>query len=387
MDRNDKGKPDISDLIARSLTGVITASERAELERWLNASPDNVRRFRELCGATDLVERYRLYASVDEKKAWRKFLNRNTRLWRRRFAVRLLRYAAVAVVLLAALIVYNRYVFDSGQPLDKDVQAAMRRSEDTGKQKAVLTFPNGEQTVLLSQTDMSKGSLVARIIRNITQTGNDKRNRLATYPDTEYWITLEDGTLVHLNGGTQFSYPAHFKSGERTVYLDGEAYFQVVHNADKPFRIITPHGEITDMGTSFNVNTHVDKGTEVVLVEGKVSVKTRHSGETVLCPGQLAYVGSRSNNVEVEKVDVSPFVSWNKGNFKFNDCPLEKLMNVISHWYGIKVKYESDDIRRICFTGDIDRYESARPVLKAIEEATGSLKIDNNGDEFVLRKK
>lgn len=378
---------DISTIITRSLTGKISRSERAELEHWLNASPENARKYHELLNADDLSGQYRIYASVDEKRAWRRFKEQHIETRRGRALRRVLKFVAAAAVVLCLILPLSTYFFNDDQEPDMEVQTAMKRSQEAGKQKAVLTFPDGKSTILLTRTDIRPESLMSKIINSITGRGRNDKNTLSTYPDTEYWITLEDGTLVHLNGNTRLTYPAHFDGDSRTVSIDGEAFFQVAHAEDKPFRIKTPHGEITDYGTSFNVNTRINSGTEVVLVEGKVGLRSGRNDEVLLTPGQLAHISGVDHKVSVEKVDVQPFVAWNKGNFTFDNCPLEKLLEVISHWYGLKVRYESDDIRRMHFTGDIDRYESALPVLKAIEAATTELKIEQNGKEFILKRK
>ncbi len=65
---------------------------------------------------------------------------------------------------------------------------------------------------------------------------------------------FEDGTKVHLNYNTTLKYPSHFSVASRTVYLDGEAYFQIAKD-DRPFRVITANGIVKQYGTSFNVNT------------------------------------------------------------------------------------------------------------------------------------
>ena len=70
-------------------------------------------------------------------------------------------------------------------------------------------------------------------------------------------MTFEDGTRVHLNYNTTLKYPPHFGTTTRTVYLDGEAYFQVAKDSKRPFRVITVNGVVKQYGTTFNVNTHV----------------------------------------------------------------------------------------------------------------------------------
>lgn len=387
MNKCNKVEQDISTLIARSLTGRITDDERAKLALWLSESIENARQYKLFCDAKDLVSQYRIYASVDEKRAWHRFRHRYIKGTGRQAVMRLLRYAAVIVAFVCVFVTCKVYLFGTPAITDKATLAAMRRSAETGKQKALLTLPDGKSTILSTPTEADRESLVTKIIRSMTDDSAARNNKLTTYPDSEYWITLSDGTLVHLNGGTTLVYPERFSGQDRTVCLEGEAYFEVAHNKDAPFRILTAHGTVTDYGTAFNVNTRINNGTEVVLVEGSVGVKPKHGRETMLKPGQLAYFGKRQTEAEVDDVDVSTFVSWNKGNFTFNDCPLDELMDVVSHWYGIDIRYDSEDIRQLRFTGNINRYDSSRPVLRAIETAIGSVNIEKDGGGYILRRK
>ncbi|HCM20313.1 MAG TPA: hypothetical protein DIC46_05960, partial [Porphyromonadaceae bacterium] len=79
-------------------------------------------------------------------------------------------------------------------------------------------------------------------------------------------------------------------------------------------------------------------------------------------------------------------VAWNTGHFVFENCTFEELMDVISVWYGKKVIFESDDIRRMLFTGDIDRYSSIIPVLNAIERVT-NLEISITEENVILKNR
>jgi transmembrane sensor len=87
----------------------------------------------------------------------------------------------------------------------------------------------------------------------------------------------------------------------------------------------------------------------------------------------------------VSKVDTEPYVSWNKGHFSFDDYTLEKIMNVLSEWYEMKVIYKSNDIKNIHFTGTFNRYSSVRPVLNAMMKIT-NLDIQIKGSNIVLDK-
>ncbi len=71
----------------------------------------------------------------------------------------------------------------------------------------------------------------------------------------DFWITLDDGTIVHLNYNTRLRFPARFAGDSRTVYLDGEAYIKVAVDKDRPFMVVTSNATIKQYGTEFSVNT------------------------------------------------------------------------------------------------------------------------------------
>lgn len=97
----------------------------------------------------------------------------------------------------------------------------------------------------------------------------------------------------------------------RTVYLDGEAYFQVAKDSKRPFRVITAEwsGQ-SQYGTTFNVNTHVPGITKVVLVKGSVSVLPNQGGEYKIKPGELAVLQADTQDVQISVVDIEPYIAW-----------------------------------------------------------------------------
>lgn len=198
---------------------------------------------------------------------------------------------------------------------------------------------------------------------------------LVTKKDKEFWMVLDDGTYVHLNYNTTLIYPNHFVGSERKVKLKGEAYFIVANDSKKrPFIVETANGDVHDYGTEFNVNTMKEKGvTSVVLVKGKVGVSSKHGKEYLLKTGDMATLKA-GRTPDIQQVDVNLYTSWNTGNFLFDGCTLQDLMEVISHWYNMKVEFSSEDMKELRFTGSIDKYEPMGQTLNAIENITG-LKI------------
>lgn len=148
---------------------------------------------------------------------------------------------------------------------------------------------------------------------------------------------------------------------------------------------MTANGVVRQYGTSFNVNTYMDGVTKVVLVDGSVSVLPNLGGEYKMKPGELAVLHAATQEVQISEVNIEPYVAWNSGRFVFDNCSLESLMSVISRWYNKEIVFESEDIKKTRFTGDIDRYGNIAPILKAIQRVT-HLEMEVRGKSIIIRK-
>lgn len=389
-------KRNINSIIHDQLLGQLSEEEEKRLQVWIESSLENKKNYESLMQDTDLSERYRQFATVDEEQAWKKFQEKHFQV--RGIHRRMLwRYAAIfmiPIIIGAAIWVGMWRNADTVPVRVQDDQLAMIRSEKMGKQKATLVLAGGQEIELKSASHQSlqDSTILPKLSPeameetqsengDVTATDN---NKLVTYDDSEFWLTFEDGTKVHLNYNTTLKYPSHFSAASRTVYLDGEAYFQIAKD-DRPFRVITANGIVKQYGTSFNVNTHVAGVTKVVLVEGAISVFPNQGDEHKIHPGELAVLNGATQDVQICKVDIEPYIAWNSGRFVFDNCSLETLMEVISRWYDKKIMFEDEDIKTIRFTGDLDRYGSIIPILKAIQRVT-HLEMDVEGEAIIIRR-
>ena len=389
-------KRNINSIIHDQLLGQLSEEEEKRLQIWIESSLENKKNYESLMQDTDLSERYRQFATVDEEQAWKEFQEKHFQV--RGIHRRMLwRYAAIfmiPIIIGAAIWVGMWRNADTVPVRVQDDQLAMIRSEKMGKQKATLVLVGGQEIELKSASHQSlqDSTILPKLSPeameetqsengDVTATDN---NKLVTYDDSEFWLTFEDGTKVHLNYNTTLKYPSHFSAASRTVYLDGEAYFQIAKD-DRPFRVITANGIVKQYGTSFNVNTHVAGVTKVVLVEGAISVFPNQGDEHKIHPGELAVLNGATQDVQICKVDIEPYIAWNSGRFVFDNCSLETLMEVISRWYDKKIMFEDEDIKTIRFTGDLDRYGSIIPILKAIQRVT-HLKMDVEGEAIIIRR-
>lgn len=191
-------------------------------------------------------------------------------------------------------------------------------------------------------------------------------------------IELLDGTQVTLNANSTLEFPEQFEGSVREVYLTGEAYFQVAHDAAHPFIVHTPVANTLVLGTSFNVRLTPDNRAEVTLVEGKVDV-----GGVILKPNQQAVARSGGEPVEVRDVDVTAFVDWKDNILRFDNVRLGDAVAVLQNWYGVDITLEDPALAH-CTISATYRKETLKNVLASISYML-KLTYEQDGNKIVLQ--
>ena len=212
-----------------------------------------------------------------------------------------------------------------------------------------------------------------------------KSNELVIPRGGENTVILADGTTVHLNAGSKLTYPVRFAGKRRIVRLEGEAYFDVAGDENHPFVVQTHLGEITVLGTEFNVNAYADTPVcYTTLVHGKVKFSTLNAETVTLSPGEQAVVFANSSTKR--KVDLEEYVGWVDGMYIFNDRPLGDIMKTFERWYDIQVYYETPNLRDITYSGNLKRYGTINSFLDALE-LTGDLTYKISGRNILIYDK
>lgn len=373
---------EINKLIAQHLAGTISAEDKAQLDRLRSADAKLDKAIRHIEELDDFTRRYTEFAGVDSEAALDRFLNR------RKFTFKRFHWRAIAasIAALMVLTVGSVMYFNNAdnqhvaveQKLPQDVMTAMQQSTEKGlNQSTTVALKNirmdeGNNNIPVNGTKEERiAALVAQLTHTPVEHIDAKMDELlatTTYYDKEFWLKLDDGTLVHINNNTRVIYPEHFGSSKREVIIDGEAYFMVAHDDSRPFIVHTPQGDVRDYGTEFFVST-TQLSTTVSLVSGKVSVTPRGGSERMIAPGQEASLTDRGLSVAVR--DMSVYKAWNTGTFLFHDQTLENILSVASRWYNVDVRFESPELRTIRFTGSFDRYDRIAPMLDAICDVKG----------------
>lgn len=388
-----KNPYNINTLVSKLLTGEIDEQEGEALLQEAEKDPSLKDKIEQLMEDDDFLKRYHLYKSIDAEKAKEDFFasvqeekeKRATgkQIWLRRLAAA----AAIALVIIGSWMYFGKQ--EPAQPsiITAELHHAIERVQQTGMNGATLIVGGKQIAVSNAEAVLAKAEQLEEGRSLLGNLGNDAEiveGSLVTKKDKEFWMVLDDGTYVHLNYNTKLVYPNHFVGSERKVKLTGEAYFVVAPDAKKrPFIVETANGDVHDYGTEFNVCTNREEGiTSVVLVKGKVGVSSKHGKEYLLKPGEKADL-QPGRTPNINKVDINLYTSWNTGNFFFDGCTLDELMEVISHWHNMKVEFASEDIHEMRFTGSIDKYEPMAPTLHAIENITG-LKLSIKKGNVIL---
>jgi transmembrane sensor len=243
-----------------------------------------------------------------------------------------------------------------------------------GGNKAILTLANGNTLVL---TDAKNGKLASQggVVISKTADGQVKYTgsgqnallntlvyNIATTPKGgQYQFILSDGTKVWLNSASSIKYPVSFIGNERRVELTGEAYFEVAHNAAKPFRVVSNGQTVEVLGTHFNINAYADENAvKTTLLQGSVKVSSAGSS-SVIKPGEQAQFNNGKINV-VSSVDLDAAVAWKNGLFYFEDSNIQEVMRQFARWYDVDVKYDGELPSRH-FSGEIPRNINATQML------------------------
>ena len=202
-------------------------------------------------------------------------------------------------------------------------------------------------------------------------------NTLATPRGGQFKLSLPDGSEVWLNAVSSIRYPTAFIGNERKVEITGEAYFEIAHDAAKPFKVIVNGTEVKVLGTHFNINAYNDEATvKTTLLEGIVSLSNAASAVVTLKPGQQAQIGNSRDIKVINNVDIDQEVAWKNGYFSFYKADLQTVMRQIGRWYDLEILYEGKIPERQ-FGGKIDRNSNATEVLKILEESKVHFRIED----------
>ncbi len=200
-------------------------------------------------------------------------------------------------------------------------------------------------------------------------------------------LTLPDGSTVKLNASTKIRYPESFASDKREVYLEGEAYFEVVPDQKRPLIIHGNEANVKVLGTAFNIRSMPDQGIEVAVRSGKVTLISTvgESGEALMVPMMKKGISKRAQGVwKVESATEKDF-DWLEGKIIFDETPLKEVVDELNRWYGadiriINKKVESCRISSTFYRNSLDEVMETLSLIADLE-------VEHRGSAILLSGK
>lgn len=167
-------------------------------------------------------------------------------------------------------------------------------------------------------------------------------------------MELPDGTLVWLNSDTKMKYNNTYNHKDRIVKLDGEAYFEVAKNRDKPFIVQVSDMEIEALGTSFNVKAYAtDDHISATLMEGSVAV-TSDNDRILLIPNEnIFYNRNTHESVKTTLYNTALISAWRSGRIAFSGETLGEAAVMLERLYNLRIVFETEDVKEYTFLGTI----------------------------------
>lgn len=181
-------------------------------------------------------------------------------------------------------------------------------------------------------------------------------------------LTLADGSKVWLNAGSTLNFPTRFVEGKRRVTLEGEGFFEVKANKEKPFIVSTSTYDIKALGTSFNVNAYKQSEEfETALLTGKVEISDRITDHTIsLTPNNRAVL--MNNGLSVVPIESTDYFLWREGILYFDE-PLTEVLDKLKLYFDVNIDVNNKSVlenKRHC-TGKFRTRDGLDHILSVLQ--------------------
>ncbi len=221
---------------------------------------------------------------------------------------------------------------------------------ERGRWRALLT------TAAALVLTLGGGTLLLRArLHTVASAPVVSMRQIATAKGQRAELQLGDGSRVVLGVASRLRFPSKFEaSSSRELYLEGTAYFDVVHDATRPFLVHTANAVTEDIGTRFVVTAYPEShSTQVVVADGAVALgaaRASHAARVVLTRGHLGRLASADSAPSVRAVDPTPYSAWMRGELVFRDAPLSDVVAELQRWYDVGVQLGDPSLRDVPLT-------------------------------------
>ncbi|TKG93812.1 DUF4974 domain-containing protein [Puteibacter caeruleilacunae] len=381
----------VSKRLAQHYFDALNSAGKEELDGWTKEETSNQELMNMVNDPQRLLNWKKEYDGKSTQKRWEEFEKATQKKSRVIQLNRFLKYASIIVLpfLLGILVM---------KMIDRKIDITEQAETKVTYSEPVLILDNGETVVLNDDTEKKiQETKTAKISKKKGTVEYEPKEVKRILPQKlryntvmvpmgeEVRLKLSDGTLVHLNSLSKLTYPVVFSHKSRDVTLEGEGYFEVAENKDKPFNVKTGKVDIKVLGTVFNIKAYKnDDNIKTTLVSGSVQVTTTEKERLILKPNQQAVVKWNQKGVKLKRVDAKQYIQWIDGVYMFRNERLENVMNAFMRWHDFNVTYENESLKDIAFGGSFDKNSDIELVLSMFR-ITNKIKIERNGNNLIIR--
>ena len=303
------------------------------------------------------------------------------------------RVAAVVTIFLLAGVGYKILKRPASDVMKQAAASASIKSTETRLMLADSRTINleGENSDVVYQHDVIRIDS-SGVEKNVSPAQKYGLNTLIVPYGKRSRITLSDGTKIWLNSGSRLVYPSEFAEGKREVYLDGQAYFAVAHDTERPFYVQTDRMDIKVLGTEFDVSSYGDdRKVSAVLAKGSIELLTQKDSfwggqRSQMMPGTRAVYDGISKRAQIDKVNVDEYSSWKDGYLIANHQTLKEVFKKLSRYYKYDFTILDEEVGMETFSGSLDLHEDIDQMVIGLADAT-SLKYHKSERRFIFEKK
>ena len=383
LDKNLNDSFRISALLLKKLNDSLTTSEASELDEWTSLSEKNLNVLKRLSdektrnkaiGNINSFDPYNSLGEVqkriikyEQRKAWPKTIFQH--------------YAKIGIAATILTILSIGIWFYKSRVSATSVNHSLAKNTvHPGGKVAILILSNGRK-INLQTAGNGKIAQQGNFTVDKTTDGrlryeaseSDHSNHQLEYNTLfvprggEYQITLPDGTKVWLNAETSLKYPVVFSKTDRKVELAGEAYFEVSHDASRPFKVISNSQVLEVLGTHFNVESYPEEQKQITtLFQGSVKV-SKGAVFSIIKPGQMVVNDKSINGLSILPANNEDALAWKNGYFNFNNDDIDDIMKRIARWYNVDVEYRGT-LKERQYWGTFSRSKGLSSLLNNLEE-------------------
>lgn len=331
--------------------------------------------------------------SSDEKAALQQQINQSLRKADK--TMRLTRFASIAAILLIAFTA-TFVVWQSQR--SGVLYFALNHANFTPKEQTRLIFEQGEEfdvetTESEIKYSLTNNSIKIDTLRQINALNHKKSYHTLLVPfGKRTKITLSDNTIVWVNSGSKLVYPSYFDKKKREVFLEGEAIFDVAHQENSSFHVLTKNMEVKVLGTIFSLCAYDDESSvSAVLQQGLIELKYKkpmslgYSHQTIT-PGMMVVYCPKKGNLHQSFVNSKNYMSWKDGYVILEKKTLGYITRKLSRYYNIPIQIEEEDLAEETFSGYLDLRNTAQQVLDIISEVI-NIDVEAKEEQIIITRK